>query len=275
MVQYTQETLDKLHQTLVDILSEVIRVCNENDIPYFVDYGTLLGAIRHNGFIPWDDDIDITMLRDDYERFLKIAPKALKEGYILQHYSTDPGVPISLAKVRKNGTKFVEEQFKKVKMHHGAYIDIFVLDKIPVDKRRQTIYRRKMVLLEMFFRSKVILSPLSSLNYPRKEVIRFRILYAILRLLLLPIPRKLIWKWHEKAARKYNNTNSPLVSHTGATASIRDISNILPLKEHIFENITVKIPADSDKLLSTTYGNYMELPPEDKRVTHAPYELEI
>ena len=107
-MKYTDDQLHKLQDTELEILQEIIRVCNANNITYFTVGGTTLGAIRHNGFIPWDDDIDIGMMRDDYEKFLSVAKTELAEGFSLTYYYTDPNSPTYYAKVRKDGNEFVE-----------------------------------------------------------------------------------------------------------------------------------------------------------------------
>ena len=133
-VTYTKEQLEKIHSTEVEILSEIIRVCSENDIPWFTVGGTTLGAVRHNGFIPWDDDIDIGMLREDYDKFLALAPSCLKEGYILQHFTVDKRTPTYFAKVRKDGTEFIEYSNHSLPIHHGVFVDIMPYDRIPEDQ---------------------------------------------------------------------------------------------------------------------------------------------
>ncbi len=125
------KTLIKEVQAIeLEILLEVDRICREYEIPYFLDSGTLLGAVRHKGFIPWDDDIDIGMLRSDYERFLSIANRELGSEYFLQTYRTD-GAPIMFAKVRKKGTTFVEFRLRNIPMEHGLFIDVFPYDFLP------------------------------------------------------------------------------------------------------------------------------------------------
>ena len=131
-MQYRNEDLIKLQKAETEILSEVIRVCDENGITYFAVGGTALGAVRHSGFIPWDDDVDIGMLREDYERFLKIAPEKLKKGYTLCSAESEPNMPSYFAKVRKDGTVFKEESSKNIKMHHGIFLDVMPYDKIPI-----------------------------------------------------------------------------------------------------------------------------------------------
>lgn len=105
-MEYAEE-LKELQKVLLDILKEVKRVCDENNIDYFIIAGTALGAVRHKGFIPWDDDIDIGMTRDNYEKFIKIANTKLSEEFFLQTMETEEETPFYFAKVRKNKTKFI------------------------------------------------------------------------------------------------------------------------------------------------------------------------
>ncbi len=112
----------------LEILLEFDRICKEEGLPYQLFSGTLLGAIRHKGFIPWDDDIDVAMMRKDYETFLQMGQKKLREEYFLQTTETDKNYVNPFAKIRKNGTIFMESMVEGVDMHHGVYIDIFPLD---------------------------------------------------------------------------------------------------------------------------------------------------
>lgn len=89
-------------------MKDIDKVCTENHIKYWLYAGTLIGAVRHNGFIPWDDDLDVAMLREDYERFLKVAPKCLGNRYFIQTWESDPGFALPLAKVRKNDTIYLD-----------------------------------------------------------------------------------------------------------------------------------------------------------------------
>ncbi len=126
-----QHCLNKVHKVHLEIVSEVKRICKKNGIKYSMIAGTLLGAVRHHGFIPWDDDLDIGMLRRDYERFLQVARKELCRQYFLQTWETDKNFVLPFAKIRKNGTKLVEKNSADVKMHQGIYIDIFPFDNLP------------------------------------------------------------------------------------------------------------------------------------------------
>lgn len=139
--EYTPEELVELHKELYEILAEIIRVCEKCDIPYFIQGGTAIGAFFEQSILPWDDDIDIGLTRNNYKRFLCEAPKELKKTYMLQWVGTDPHTPFYFAKVRKNNTMFVENDFSHLKIHHGIYIDVFPYDKVPNNKILQKFHR--------------------------------------------------------------------------------------------------------------------------------------
>ena len=135
---------------LMEMLIEVDRICRINNIKYTLFGGTMLGAIRHSGFIPWDDDIDIAMLRPDYEKFLKVANENLSGEYFLQNYMTDPNNVLQFTKIRKNNTIFREKNVKDFDMHHGFYLDIFPLDKTNPDSIKCKIHNKLYKYLHRF-----------------------------------------------------------------------------------------------------------------------------
>lgn len=132
--KYSAEELKLLHNELYDILDKIIRICQKHDIPYFVIGGTAIGALYDEAILPWDDDIDIGMTRENYNKFLQIAPKELDSNYFLSWIESDPHTPYYFAKVKKNNTLFIEELFKDVPMHPGIFVDIFPFDRIPDNK---------------------------------------------------------------------------------------------------------------------------------------------
>ena len=123
--------LEEVWNIELEILQEVDKICRENKIPYFADSGTLLGCVRHKGFIPWDDDIDLVMFRKDYNKFRKIAKKSLPENLFLQCGYNDKGFYGGMIHIRKNGTAAIlKKNFPHAKFHQGIFIDIFPLDGI-------------------------------------------------------------------------------------------------------------------------------------------------
>ena len=134
--------LRKLQLTELDILLEIDRICKKHDIRYFLDAGTLLGAVRHKGFIPWDDDIDILMPLSEYKRFCRAAKKEMREPYFLQNFNTDR-THRWFSKVRKSGTTFIEKGYERQNMHQGVWVDVFPLIGVPEDeKKRSELIRR-------------------------------------------------------------------------------------------------------------------------------------
>ena len=127
----TESEIKQLKEVEIELFDELDRVCKLLDIPYFMVGGTLLGAVRHQGFIPWDDDIDVVMFREDLERLEKEGSTLFDKKYFLQTEDTDKYYPLMTAKLRKNGTVFLEGCMdENVKSHTGIFIDIFPMDDI-------------------------------------------------------------------------------------------------------------------------------------------------
>ena len=270
-MRYQEDELKGLHKIELEILAETIRICEENKIPYFTVGGTTLGAIRHDGFIPWDDDIDIGMLRDDYERFISIAPKQLHKGFSLSHFSTERTSPTYYAKIKKDGTEFIEKGTQRIKMHHGIFIDVMPYDKIPAREKERKKYRRRVIIWNQLFIAKTmwISTRIQSKHKPLLNAIR-----AIMHIFLIFIPKAYLFEKTDKAMRAYNNDNNTnMISSRALKVFECNIGDIIPPQKHKFESIEVNIPADADKVLTIQYGNYMSLPPEGKRYSHAPLRL--
>jgi len=272
-MQYGEE-LKKVQACELEILADVIRVCNENNIEYFVFGGTALGAVRHGGFIPWDDDIDIGMTRDNYERFLAIAPSKLKDDLFLQHYTTEPNAPTYFAKVRKNNTRFVEYYFRKIKMHHGVFIDIFPHDQVPDDpKLRRRLFRRTFILNQLYIAKSVV-----ETSTPQKGLRGFlgKSLRFILHCLLKPIPKKWLFQLLDKEVQKYNKRpQASSLCYIPGSRVVIEPNVLFPLKQTKFESLTVNIPYLSEEYLTRHYGDFLQLPPVEKRVGHRPFILEL
>lgn len=139
-MEYDPSTLRRLQLVELDILEVVADVCERHGIRWFLDRGTALGAVRHKGFIPWDDDVDVGMLREDYERFLQIAEKELPNGYSLHTPDNTPHYAPLFAKVYKDGTEFWSREISESKCEQGIFVDIFPYDTMStdeVDQKRQ------------------------------------------------------------------------------------------------------------------------------------------
>lgn len=262
------EVLTRLHKIELEILDEVVKVCEENNIKYFLVGGTLLGAVRHKGFIPWDDDIDVGMLREDYDKFIKIAPEKLNKKYYLQCYETDDKSYFPFAKVRKNGTIFNEELIKDYNTHKGIYIDIFPLERINDPKSKKL--ELDAVLIKNIWEThlhKVGAHP--KITDCRHPVISFIMNFK---------SKKGLENWQMKLVKKQNIPNGKyiccLVGAYDYRKDIYEYDKLFPLKKIEFEGKQYNCFKDYDHYLRKLYGDdYMELPPEEKRVTHNPVEI--
>lgn len=271
-MEYKPEELKRVQEIEVEILQEIIRVCEEYKLQYWVAYGTLIGTLRHNGFIPWDDDIDIGMMREDYEKFIEVAPSALKKGYTLQHFKTDPKTPTYHAKVRKDGTQFVEWYTRNMNIHHGIFVDIMPHDKVPENEELRAEYRKKAEWRKQLFIAKSVTD--TTITRGKKVWIR-TLERRLLHLLVLPISKKWLFKKVDSCLRQYNDTDSHICSSRARQVNEFCLDDLFPLQKHQFENIEVCIPKNCDAVLLGEYGDYMQLPPPEKRITHSPYILKF
>lgn len=241
-------------QALLQLLREFDRVCRILGIPYVLFAGTALGAVRHGGFIPWDDDLDVMMLRDDYERFLREADTVLdRERFFLQGEFSEHW-PMFFSKLRLNGTTCLEKLHPKdPKMHQGVYMDIF-----PCDNALGSEMGRKL----QFLSSKIVIAKsLHKRGYETNSIVK-KVFMAVCSLL----PAKPFL-----ALTGAGRGDSPVVhSFFAAARSYR--KNIYPRswftqrKEISFEGGSYPITAEHDALLTMLYGDYMTLPEPHERV---------
>ncbi|MBO5605071.1 MAG: LicD family protein [Acidaminococcaceae bacterium] len=257
------KTVAGAQKIMLEILKVVHRICEEHQIRYFLDGGTLLGAIRHGGFIPWDDDMDISMPREDYERFLQLAPKYLPQDMMLQTTEIEPASKFPFAKVRKNGTVLLEfEEDGTEAYHHGIYIDIF-----PVD-----YYKHEWFLRWMSWADRV---RSRRTKYPRGSWKRLLVTIYTHYLLFLPIELSLFVRRyfinHKEYFRDKNADYMTFALEWNEIYTTRT-KEILPVKyaENVFEGCGFYLPADPHKHLTGSFGpDYMQIPPKEKQRTHA------
>ena len=135
--QYDEIVLKKLHGVQVEMLHDFAQVCEKYKLPYFAVYGTAIGAVRHAGFIPWDDDIDVGMLRVDYDKFMEIFSKEMSDKYNLLTPQIDGRYSCTVTHIQRKNTKFVSEVTQNLKCEQCIFMDIFPFDYVPRDRKKQ------------------------------------------------------------------------------------------------------------------------------------------
>jgi len=262
--------LPLLQKVLTKALDEVKRICDKNAIVFFLVGGSALGAVRHQGFIPWDDDIDIAMYRQDYERFVELAKKELDAKFFLQTPETDKYYPLSYAKICVNNTKYIQTNFSKRTMHHGIFIDVYPIDAVPDDLKLRKKQKLHGLLSYFFLRNECIVNHGAAVKLASK-----------IALLILPysVKRRLGIKYDEKCARYCIDDCACLSNLYGIKLYDKEI---MP-KEYIgnpvlaqFEEKEYLIPEQYDNYLTHLYGDYMTLPKEeDRQMKHFAVEFDL
>jgi lipopolysaccharide cholinephosphotransferase len=254
--------MNELQKIELGILKSIDKICRENNITYYIAYGTALGAVRHKGFIPWDDDVDIIMLRDDYERFCSLPKAAFPQDLFLQTVYTDPEYPLPFAKIRKNNTAYVERGREKLHMHQGIFIDIFPLDYICEGKFAKLKQR-------MWAEYQWILM---ARNRGGGFVKRIIINAANIGCSTTEKYLKRIRKAEQHVINKTKTAKVTCMSYGGrAIYAVQYDTADFEAADAEFEGYRFPIMRGYDNFLRTRYGDYMKIPPEEDRVTHSPY----
>lgn len=254
-----EKKIRELQLIELGILKEVDRICKKYNITYYMAEGSLLGAMRHQGFIPWDDDLDIMMKREDYEKFLKIAPKEINSNYEIQHSTTISKYWSPFIKVRYlDNSLYKQSHIAHLTNHNGPLLDIFPIDSVP-----------KLNSFNQYFQS-----------------FKIRLYRGMLGLKLYRKPKNikslLVWylskfysikKLHnnlDKNFKKYNNKNNKYLVNLASYYSYK--KQTFPIKYYgkpryvKFEDMMVPVPKEAEKVLNKIYGDYTVLPPVEKRV---------
>lgn len=253
--------LKKIWAVEIDLLNELIRVCKKYDIKVYAYAGTLLGAIRHNGFIPWDDDLDVCLERTEYEKLIKIAPHEFTYPYFLQTERNDRKFFCGYARFRNSDTTGIIEWTKDENYNNGIYIDVFVLDGYIENKIlfKKQIFRKKMLnrMLSMYYCDRFESGIRGFLNKVIKRLSNTFFSYDF----LLDKYDETLKKYNKKTKRRSIMTHSiDMINRYWC-----NMNDLIDGETAQFEYTTIPIPQNANRILKNTYGNYLEYPPIEKR----------
>ena len=241
-----------------DILDVIHHICSEHGLRYSLAYGTLIGAVRHKGFIPWDDDIDLMMPREDYEKLLSLWDSVAPKGYILQNVRTNPDFTQSFTKIRKDHTTFLQFEFEREKCYHkGIFVDIFPGDRVAPSKLGRSIQHAACAV---------------NLLYNRGHASGSKGLVGFIEQLLLKAPKEKYARRREAAERWIRKWNGNAAALYVFPSTIECSQRYYP--SDLFDNMqtiefcgkSYQCFSDPDTVLRVDYGDYMQLPPEAERV---------
>lgn len=254
--------LEESKKIMIDILESIDRCCRANNLKYSLCWGTMIGAVRHHGFIPWDDDIDITMPRDDYNRFLRVY--------------NDPNYNVYTPKVDKNCIQIITKIYDKrtriifnnhPKTLYGVWISIFPYDNVPDENLRQ--WEKRLSFWTLLYQGKAA-------RFLTTNPIKKRIGKVFLKIVLLPFSSFWLYNRVERCLTEYNGSQTKRVA---ITTGIGIFKFLYFSKEWFdecidieFEGVKTKIIKGYDQFLKHRYGDYMELPPESERIPKHKYK---
>ena len=259
------DDIKHLHSTLLILMDEIDRVCEKNKIDYTLTGGSMLGAVRHKGFIPWDDDMDIALTRENYDKLLA-CEKNFGEKYFLQTNKSDPNFYYGYAKSLLNETVTVEYGHENTKYKKGIFIDIFPLDNVPEKKILRNKQKKINYIIQKILRQKMSIKDNSSWR------IRQKILAKILKMISSFFSGSRLMDIIDKNMKivQFENVNY-ITNLCGMYGYEKESANKEWFKEYEkiqFEDRKYSVIKERDKYLTKIYGDYMKLPPMEKRHTH-------
>lgn len=270
-----EEALKKLKETELNALLAIASTCRKANIPWWLDSGTCLGAVRHQGFIPWDDDIDIGMLREDYDRFIRVAPEVLPSGYTLHTSRNTKGFAPLFAKVFVEDTLFETRETKEAGLCQGIFVDVFPYDNLHLDanqRKRQIQSASRAQYLSYLYHAKSITVPHKG-ALGKVESVGCRFVHNSLRMFMRS-PEKLQDQFDNCAlAPDSLDASNELITLVWPSMDAIRLDDIVPTKLASFEGHQLPVPGNVESYLEKMYGDWRQVPAAEDRHTHLPLKL--
>ena len=256
--------MKKVWAKQLDLLQVFMDLCNAHGLRHYALGGTLIGAVRHKGFIPWDDDLDMGMPRADYEKFVRIANGALSAPYFLQTTTTDTDCFRLFSRLRNANTTGITGRCHHFRCNNGIFIDIFPLDSYRATLRDRAMYRYSN-FLQRAFEQKMRYKP------GKKHSLTGRILYPISKVINYPKA----FESHQRLCEKISRRQTPILAQVYTATHTYPLPKMLWQRADFeqailldFECLKIPCPMGYDRMLTTMYGDYMQFPPVEKRGLH-------
>ena len=258
--------MNNLQKIEFEMLREVIRICSELDIKYYLVCGSALGAVKYGGFIPWDDDMDIAMMRKDYELFIRESQRLLPRNLFLQNYHTEQCFTNIFSKLRNSDTTYIEKNVSNLPINHGVYIDIFPLDEYPESK----FYK-----LKLEYQKHILLGKLSTV-YNSAKTGRAALWDFLGRIIHFDKRINYYVSMLEKVLTEYKGKHSDIICNHGNWQGKLEYA---PRSQYgdgtwaEFEGLKVRVPEKYDEYLTQKYGDWRAELPKEQQVGHHFYEI--
>ena len=278
MGQYANQTLEKVQQYELSILRDFVKICEENNLTYFGIAGTGIGALRHGGFIPWDDDIDVGIMRNDLPKLIEIIERDYSDKYYVLNAENNENFPLTTTHICIKNSQFVIESLKDTKCPYGIFLDIFPFDNVSDDEK---VFKKQMNKTWLY--SKVLI--LRHLPFP---IVSFKgltkkLVYAVTALLfaamkILNISHNYLYKKLINTTCKFNDRDTGVYAYFCGGKPDNNIfkkEDLFPLRKIRFEDMELNFPNKLEEYLTHLYGDFMQIPPEEKRVSHTPCVLKF
>lgn len=264
-----QTDLRRLQLTQLEILKVIDGICKQNGLTYSLYAGSLLGAVRHQAFIPWDDDLDICMTRADYDRFLKVWNTISPEGYVLQNKENSPSFDQSFTKIRKDRTTMLLKSDNPELAHTGIFLDIFPVDRAPKGKLALALFRWNCMCYQLLTREFV----------PPKAGVVTRAFSGLILSIIHKHRRSAFRKCLLEKITRYQHRNDLPLIFIETVASMKKLYPADMMDEFVylpFEDMDAQCMKQWDLNLRLKFGNYMQLPPKEQRTwAHHPLMLDF
>ncbi len=266
-IRLTDELIKEIQHIELEMLVEFDRICRKHDIPYSIDGGTLLGAVRHGGFIPWDDDADVIVNRGAYNKFLSVVEDELDSTrFYFQDMNNTKGYRWGYGKLRRKGTKFVREYQEHMPYDQGVFMDVFVCDNVPENYLFRCVVNFHSYIYRKFFYSEI--------GFYRSKGLA-KCIYGLMK----KVPEEVLKIKYNAYVRYRDSKKSKYVKCLTFPACNRFYGYKRSWYEDIidmdFSGVKLKCAREYDEYLSFLFGNYMELPPIEKRKCHPVSELSL